>query len=104
MAAVARVQLSPLCVAARSVVMDPPRARQAEEIEHDLFGKPVPTHRVMARGHAFRDHACDDDRENQNNGGICATLSGPRNTAPLTKRSGNDRASCPPAPFPCRAR
>src|SRR6202521_6046231 len=25
--------------------------------EHDLFGKPVPTHRVVARGHAFPDHA-----------------------------------------------
>jgi hypothetical protein len=25
--------------------------------EHDLFGKPVPTHRVAARGHAFPDHA-----------------------------------------------
>ena len=26
-------------------------------IEHDLFGKPVPTRRVVARGHAFPDHA-----------------------------------------------
>jgi hypothetical protein len=25
--------------------------------EHDLFGKPVSTHRVVARGHAFPDHA-----------------------------------------------
>src|SRR6267142_4469865 len=25
--------------------------------EHDLFGKPVPTRRVVARGHAFPDHA-----------------------------------------------
>jgi len=29
--------------------------------EHDLFGKPVPTHRVVARGHAFPDHALDRD-------------------------------------------
>src|SRR6267142_5159169 len=27
--------------------------------EHDLFGKPVPTHRVVARGHAFPDHALE---------------------------------------------
>src|SRR6202048_3311102 len=26
-------------------------------VEHDLFGKPVTTHRVVARGHAFPDHA-----------------------------------------------
>src|SRR6266481_2407367 len=26
-------------------------------LEHDLVGKPVPTHRVGARGHAFPDHA-----------------------------------------------
>src|SRR6266566_657455 len=26
-------------------------------LEHDLFGKPVPTHHVVARGHAFPDHA-----------------------------------------------
>ena len=26
-------------------------------LEHDLFGKPVPTHRVVARGHAFPDRA-----------------------------------------------
>jgi hypothetical protein len=25
--------------------------------EHDLFEKPVSTHRVVARGHAFPDHA-----------------------------------------------
>jgi hypothetical protein len=43
-----------------------PRARwrQVESLscsrsmmEHDLFGKPVSTHRVKARGHAFPDHA-----------------------------------------------
>jgi hypothetical protein len=26
-------------------------------VEHDLSGKPVSTHRVKARGHAFPDHA-----------------------------------------------
>jgi hypothetical protein len=54
MAAVARVQLSPLCVAAKSVVMDPPRVRQAEEIERDLFGKPIPPIGSCPEGMLFR--------------------------------------------------
>jgi hypothetical protein len=28
-------------------------------MEHDLFGKPVPTHRAKLDGHAFPDHARD---------------------------------------------
>jgi hypothetical protein len=36
------------------------RAGVALLFEHDLFGKPVSTHRVVARGHAFPDHALDD--------------------------------------------
>jgi hypothetical protein len=28
-----------------------------DTFEHDLVGKPVSTHRVEARGHAFPDHA-----------------------------------------------
>jgi hypothetical protein len=32
-------------------------SRSRSLAEHDLFGKPAPTYRVKARGHAFPDHA-----------------------------------------------
>jgi hypothetical protein len=33
-------------------------------VKHDLFGKPVSTHRVKARGHAFPDHALAERNRN----------------------------------------
>src|SRR5262249_8936193 len=40
-------------------------------------------------------HEIVRSRQFQNNGGVCATLSGPRKTAPSTKRSGKARAFLP---------
>src|ERR1700688_4752326 len=101
-----------LCVTAKSVVMDPPHPSLC--FEHDLRANASRLSRGKSGLHpsgrsprAWFSGSCFGARrcattieklkttENQNNGGICATLSGPRNTAPLTKRSGNDRAFFP---------
>jgi acyl-CoA thioester hydrolase len=64
--------------------------------EHDLFGKPVSTHRVAARGHAFPDHA----REDRGKGYIAGQGHGPsQRDQMMTSTEAADDAPLRPGPF-----
>jgi hypothetical protein len=69
----------------RAVIADEASPRPGFFSEHDLFEKPMPTHRGTARGHAFPDHAPDQTTLRRRLQALCCAFQNRRRTPTLRK-------------------